>query len=242
MIKKIIPALFLFFSTSLLSPLSAQMFSVENSERVQYTPLTPYMVTGISWEIADFTYTGETLSEEERADFSNSILRLRLENPGLHVSVAFGGRLTGMDETSYFNLNAMLFNDIPFMRSARYQVSIPFKIVTDLKGARRNNAQAEFQQSSFIFGTGLASRFKLTDRVDMSARGGPLYGFSFAQGNFFGGSLFRTMAQVRLHFADVIGNNALTFGYDFDYRNYDIEGDENDYKFSSHTFTIGVGF
>lgn len=242
MLKKILPTLILFFGASLLSPLSAQMFSVDNAERVQYTPLTPYFVTGVTWEIADFVYTGESLSEDDRADFNNSVIRFRLENPGLHVSAAFGGALTGMDETSYMNLNAMLFNDIPFMRSSRYQLSIPFKIVTDLKGARRNNAQTEFQQSSFIFGTGLATRFKLTDRVDMSARGGPLYGFSFAQGNFFGGSLFRTMGQVRLHFADVIGNNALTFGYDFDYRNYDIEGDQNDYRYTSHAFTIGLGF
>lgn len=242
MLKNLIPVFILFFGASFLSPLSAQMFSVDTTERAQYTPLTPYFVTGVSWEIAEFVYTGESLLPEDRADFNNSVIRVRLENPGLHASVAFGGSLTGMDETSYVNLNAMLFNDIPFMRSARYQLSIPFKIVTDLKGVRRNNAQTEFQQSSFIFGTGLATLFKLTDRVDMSVRGGPLYGFSFAQGNFFGGSLFRTMGQLRLHFADVIGDNALTFGYDFDYRNYNIEGDQNDYSYTSHAFTIGVGF
>ena len=218
------------------------MFSVDSSERVQYTPLTPYFVIGVSWEIADFAYTGDSLSEADRADFNNNVIRFRLENPGLHISAAFGGNLTGMDDLSYINLNAMLFNDIPIARSARYQFSIPFKIVTDIKGARKDNSPADFQQSSFIFGTGLASRFKLTDRVDMSLRGGPLYGFSFAQGNFFGGSLFRTMGQVRLHFADVISSYALTFGYDFDYRNYDIEGDQNDYRYRSHAFTIGIGF
>jgi len=223
-------------------PLMAQMFSVEEDERTEFAPLPNYTVAGLSWEIAEFEFVGEGLSESETADFNNSILRFRFESSGVHISIGFGGSLTGMDDASYINLNAKLFQDLNIVRSNRFLLSIPIQIVSDLIGVQKESTNAEFRQNGFVFGTGIASRINLAERVNLSLRGTPNYGFSFAQGPDDGGSLFTATSKVRLNFAQVLGDYALTFGYDFDYRNYNLEGTENDYRYSSHAFTIGIGF
>lgn len=243
-IIKIIPLKLFLLSLMIISPqiTHAQMFSVGDPEPRETRSIGYYTLAGISWEIAEMEFTGENLAAQDRANFSSNILRLRLENPGLHISAGFGGRITGMNETSYVNLNAMLFNDTAIIRSPRFILSIPFQIITDLKRAQRNESSTEFQQSSLIFGTGISSRIRLADRVDFSARITPNYGFSFSQGALFGGNLFRTNGKTRLFFNEIIGNNSLTVGYDFDYRNYDIEGGENDYRYTSHAITVGIAF
>ncbi len=225
-----------------MQTVTAQMFSVEEDERRDFTPLASYTVAGISWEIAEFRFVGEGLDESETAAFENSILRFRFESSGIHISGGFGGALTGMDETSFINLNAKLFQDLNIVRANRFLLSVPIQIVSDLIGVQKANTNAEFRQNGFVFGTGIASRIGVAERVNLSLRATPSYGFSFAQGPDDGGSLFMASSKVRLNFAQAIGDNVLTFGYDFDYRNYNLEGTVNDYRFSSHAITIGIGF
>ncbi len=220
----------------------AQMFSVGDPESRDTQSIGTYTLLGVSWEIADMDFRGENLAPQDQANFNSSIIRLHLESPGLHISAGFGGRFTGMNETSYVNLNAMLFSDTAIIRSPRFILSLPFQLITDLKRAQRNESSTEFQQSSLIFGTGISSRIRLADRVDFAARITPNYGFSFSRGAVFGGNLFRTNGKTRFYFNDLIGNNSFSVGYDFDYRFYDIEGDENDYRYISHALTVGIAF
>jgi len=240
-LKKIIivPLLLILFSPA---ELFGQMFSVGDSEERQITRLGQYSTLGISWEFGDFDFTGEGVAPEDRADFQNSILRLRFENPGLHISAGFGGALTGMDDRSYVNINALLYNDLAFVRSERFILAIPIQIGTDLKSVNINTSNNSFQQSSLVLGTGLSMRYRATQRVDLALRATPNLGFSFSQGALFGGRLFRGMSSARLYFNDVLGSNSLVFGYDFDYRDYNIDGDRDDYQYLSHSFTIGIAF
>lgn len=238
---KLFPILILLM---IVSPqiIHAQMFSIGDPEPRDTRSIGTYTLVGVSWEIAEMEFTGENLAPQDQANFSSNVIRLHLENPGLHISAGFGGSITGMNETSYVNLNAMLFNDTAIIRSPRFILSVPIQIITDLKRAQRNDSSTDFQQSSLIFGTGISSKIRLADRVDFSARITPNYGFSFSQGALFGGNLFRTNGKTRLYFNEVIGNNSLSVGYDFDYRNYDIEGGENDYRYTSHAITVGFAF
>ncbi|MFU8811416.1 MAG: hypothetical protein ACNA78_00535 [Balneolaceae bacterium] len=218
------------------------MFSVGEPERTLPTGLVNYSTFSVSWEFADFESRSDQLALFERPDFTDSVLRFRFDSPGLRISLGFGGSLTGMSNTSYFNANALLFNDLPILRRQRFMFAIPIQIVTDFKQAQNNNASREFQQSSFIFGSGAATHLKIGNRVDFTARATPNFGFSFSQGNVFGGSLFRFIGETRFHIANVFGSNALAIGYDFDYRDYDVDGDRDDARFFSHSITLGIGF
>lgn len=219
------------------------MFSVDEPQQQQIRPLGFYSVLGVSLELGDFSYTGSEASDDQRADFSGSIVRFRFENPGLDLTIGFGGSLTGMENTPYANVTGRLYNDLNLIRQPdSFRLAVPVQITTDLKSVRKNNSNAEFQQSSFVFGTGLASAMRLGDKVDFTLRGTPNYGFSFAQGSIFGGSLFRFDGRARFIFYQLIGNDSFSLSYHFDYRSYDIEGSLNDYDYISHSFTLGYAF
>lgn len=218
------------------------MFSVGETEKRQPTRLDSYSTLGIAWEFGNFDFVGDELAPGDRADFEDSILRVRFENPGLDISVGFGGSLTGMEDRSYVNINALLYNDFPLIRSPRFIFALPLQIGTDLKSVQIDRSNNSFQQNSFVIGTGASIRYRINRRVGTSLRATPNIGFSFSQGNLFGGRLFRGTTAARFYFNDVIKSNSLVFGYDFDYRDYNIEGSQNDYRYLSHSITIGLAF
>jgi len=220
----------------------AQMFSVGETEERQPLRIQSYSTIGIGIEFADFDFTGSDLPVSDQAAFQGNIFRLRFENPGLNISAGFGGSLTGIDDYSYVNINALLYNDFPLIRTQQFILALPIQIGTDLKSVQVDRSSNNFQQSSFSIGTGASLRYQINRRVGASLRATPNLGFSFSQGNLFGGRLFRGITTARFYFNEVFGSSTLVFGYDFDYRDYNIEGSQNDYRYLSHAITIGLAF
>ena len=240
--RLLISVLFLTLSTFFLPvTATAQMFSIgDQSEGQQPNAPGIYTIAGFSWEPASFTFQGTGAQLSERVDFDDPLLRMRLETPGLEISLALGGKLTGMDETTFTNVNARILNQFYIYRKERLNVFLPVQLTTDLTRVRRANTQFEFQQSSFIVGSGIGSSVRLGERLDFTIRATPNYGFSFAQGNLFGGSLFRFDGKSYLVIRNVIGRRSLALGYHFDFRRFDVEEELNDYDFTSHSFTLGI--
>lgn len=222
--------------------LQAQMFTVGGAEERQARHIGAYTTLGAGWEMGDFDFTGNDLPDQDRADFENSILRFRFETPGLHITAGLGGSITGMDERSYTNVNAKLFNYFPLVFSPEFMLSIPVQITTDLKSVQINQSNQSFQQNSLVVGTGFNIKYRIHRRLDFSGGVTPNIGFSFSQGALFGGRLFTTTADTRFYLNDLIGSNSLMIGYNLDYRDYEIEGDQNDYRYFSHSFSIGIAF
>lgn len=240
-----------FFSTAILfcsicillpSAVYAQMFSIGDDGPDRREGIEIFSMIGASWEMADFSYEGEGASAQERLDFSDNILRFRLDSQGLNISLGFGGALTGMDNTSYVNVSGRLYNSFRIKRSQSFMLLLPLQISSDLMQVRQNRSDAEFLQSSLALGTGISTIFKLGDRISFNIKGTPNYGFSFSQGSLFGGNLFRFDGKGLIFIDDVFGSNALSLGYHFDYRKYRIEGNLNDYDYTSHSVTIGYAF
>jgi hypothetical protein len=232
----------LFFS--FCSPqLHAQMFSIDDPEPQRERVLGTTTVLANRMGVCQTSpIRVREHTAAERLDFSDSILRFRLDSPGLDISLAFGGGMTGMDDNSYVNIAGRLYNNFPIKRETSMLIAIPLQLTTDLKQVRQNASDAEFQQSSLVLGSGLTSAFRIGERFSLNLRATPNYGFSFSQGSLFGGSLFRFDGSSVLLIHNVIGRYALSVGYNFDYRNYRIEGDLNDYDFSAHSITVGFGF
>jgi hypothetical protein len=220
----------------------AQMFSVGETEERQPLRIQSYSMVGACIEFADFEFTGSDVLPSDQAAFQGSILRFRFENPGLNISAGFGGTFTGIDNHSYANINALLYNDFPIIRNQQFILALPIQIGTDLKSVQVDQSNNNFQQSSFSVGTGVSLRYQINRRAGASLRATPNLGFSFSQGNLFGGRLFRGITTARFYFNDVFGSAALVFGYDFDYRDYNIEGSQNDYRYQSHAITVGLAF
>lgn len=228
----------------ILHPVSlhAQMFSIDNTGPQREHRLGSLTMIGASWELADFSYAGVGASDFERVDFTGSILRLRLDSPGLDLSLGFGGALTGMDDNSYLNVGGRIYNNFALKRSPSFLVSVPVQLTSDLKQVQQNRSDSEFLQSSLTIGTGIATLFRIGNAISMNIKATPNYGFSFSQGSLFGGNLFRVDAKSLLFIHNVFGSNSLALGYHFDYRMYRIEGNLNDYDYTSHSITVGYAF
>jgi len=224
----------------------AQMFSIEEDRPERDRGIELFTMIGLSWEVGEFSYTGNVVDESELLNFNDSILRFRFESQGLDLSLGFGGSITGMDNTSYVNVSGRLFNNFRITRSESFMLLLPLQISSDLLQVQRNNSNAEFQQSSLSLGSGLSTIFKLGEKISFNLKATPNYGFSFSQGQLFGGNLFRMDGKGFLYIDDLFGSNALSIGYHFDYRSYKIDENSNnndyDYDYTSHSITIGYAF
>ncbi len=218
------------------------MFSIAEDGPDEERGISLFTMIGASWEVGDFSYAGQGATEDERVDFSDSILRFRFESQGLDLSLGFGGSLTGMNNTSYVNISGRLFNSFPLVRSESFMLLAPLQISSDLKQVQKNQSDSEFMQSSLVLGSGVSTIFSLGDRISFNIKATPNYGFSFSQGSLFGGNLFRFDGKGLLFIDDLFGSNALSLGYHFDFRKYRIEGNLNDYDYTSHSITIGYAF
>jgi len=221
---------------------TAQMFSIDNPEPRREQLLGTKTMVGLSWESASFSFWGDPAENLAILDFDDAIFRFRIDSPSLVISLGFGGNLTGMDGSSYLGVNARLLNNLTVVRNPNFQFGFPIQLTSDLTRVRLDNSDTEFQQSSLIFGSGLFSNMKLSDRFSLNLAATPNYGFSFSQGNFFGGSLFRFDGKTLLFIHNLFGENDLTLGYHFDYKRYDIDGNTYDYNFTSHSITLGIAF
>jgi len=218
------------------------MFSVDDDERPADRTTEPTNILSIGFSNATFDFTGENISDNDRLDFDDLLFEIQFNTQGLDLSTAFGGSLTGMDDQSYVNLSARIYNHFPLKRSQKFRVSLPIQLTTDLTQVSRDISNTDFRQSSLTFGSGIASTVRPAERISIQFKATPNYGFSFSQGSIFGGSLFRFDGIANLLIHNVFGNRSLALGYNFDFKNYDIDGDINDYEFTSHTLTIGIGF
>lgn len=224
------------------SPLQGQMFSVTDPDRSTERMAIPTNYFNLGITTASLDFSGENVSDNDRLDFDNLLLTLQFNTQGLDLSTSFGGSLTGMDDQSYVNLTARIYNNFPIKQSRKFRLSLPIQLTTDLTQVSRDISTADFRQSSLIIGSGLITAMRPNERISLHLKATPNYGFSFSQGSVFGGSLFRFDGLAKILIHNVFGDRSLAFGYNFDFKSYDIDGDINDYELTAHTFTIGIGF
>jgi hypothetical protein len=231
--------LFLFL---LSDTLYAQMFSVQEQTPRERATLS-YTSLSLGWEVGEFTFTGDQdQADLDRYDFSDGILKVTFENPGIDFYLGLAGGLTGMENRSFVNIGAVLYNNFVLTNSENFWLILPLQINTDLTRVQNDGANRQFQQSAFQVGAGLAVTTRISENLRSTIRIVPGYGFSNSQGAFFGGTIFSAEGKARIIFDNVFGERGLIFGYDFRHRSYNIEPDLYNYDFNGHTFSIGITF
>lgn len=220
---------------------NAQMFSIDTTEQEQRRPAMLRTTAGAGISFADFTFMGEE-SHDPELDFSTSLIHFFFDTPGLHAFASFGGGLTGLDNTSYFNIGARIYNNFVLKRNETLLLTIPLQLSSDLTQVTSSLTDQNFRQSSLTAGTGIYGITRLSDRISFSLRATPNYGFSFSQGSLFGGSIFRMDGRAMLTADRILGRHALSVGYDFDFKSYNIDTETDDFNFIAHTIFLGITF
>lgn len=193
-------------------------------------------------EPADFEYTGPP-ANERRYEFNGSLLRLRLETSGLKFFLATGGSLTGIDDVSYFDAGIQARYGITLFRQKGLTVQIPLQIVSGITSVSNNQnlaSSSQFRQGSLVVGPGAFVGARPSDRIRLQAGFIPHYGFSFATGGTFGGSLAKLDGKFRLFFDRLFGDTGLSLGYNYKFDRFDVDENEFDYDFQSHSILVGI--
>lgn len=221
----------------------AQMFSVESNDTRTHIPLNNGAI-GIG--LVDFNYIGSDTAENSGVfEFDSPTIVLTYETRGLDLYMEFANALTGLENQNYYNIGGKIHRAFQMIRKKRFGVSIPVHLHTDFtrvitEGFRGNIDQ--FQQSAIMLGTGLMIDVRPFSNIRLHTNGHAGYGYSLSAGSAFFGKALNIRAQQRVFIDNVFGELGLSFGYDFNFKQYNVENDYYDYNLQSHNFVVGLTF
>ncbi|MDR9417637.1 hypothetical protein [Gracilimonas sp.] len=220
----------------------SQMFSVGGNGPTNSSPIAPYIRLGVTF--VDFQYQGNpnALIQRVPLSFSGEVAHFAYEANGLTIGASFGNKLTGLNDRSYTGLYLNFENPFYFIRKRNFAAGIPIKLATKLTNVSSQNVRDGFSQTNVGVGAGVIVRAQAPENFGFSAQLTPGIGFSTSSGGFFGGNVISMTGKTRLNIYNVIFGKNLSLGYDYNFDSYDIDGEEFDYDFSGHTFTLGISF
>lgn len=217
----------------------AQMFSVGDSPQ-QRTIANSFIRFGVGPASFDFMGGNGNAFGSSLLEFDNTVFFANLETPGVNLSLTLGNKITGFDQKNYFDLGFTLSNKFSLIGKKNIVVGIPIQLYSSITNVNNDRSEENFNQVNFAIGGGGFLNFKLGNRISFTNELVPGYGFSNSSGGFFGGSLFYVTGKSRLNFNNLIGSRTISFGYDYNYRSFDIDGELYDFNLKSHLITIGI--
>lgn len=222
---------------------SGQMFSVDGPERDYSTPTAAVF---IGLEPVDFEFTGNTaISQAFLFEFSGPVLRFKFEAPNLSLSLGTGGAITGLDDAAYFDGALKANFGLTLISKKTFALELPIQLTSSLTSVTNDDiigGQLEFRQVNIAPGAGARIAAKPADRFRIQLQAIPSYGFSSATGGTFGGSVFIFEGQARLYFDRLFDDIGLSVGYDYNFKDFNIDDSLFDYELNSHGFLIGISF
>lgn len=221
----------------------AQMFSV-GEDRTQFNIPQSALYVGLEPVSVDY-YGNDTSAEAGGFEFDGSLIRLRYETPGLNLFLATGGSITGIENQSYFDIGGKIDYGLPLYVSKGMIIQIPLElksIYSTMTNSQFVGTTTGFRFGSLLGGLGARMMVRIQDDVRFEVSGIPSYGVTFASGGFFGGSLGILSGSGRFYLDRLFGDAGLSLGYDYNYKNYNVDEPLYDYRIRAHSIQIGITF
>jgi hypothetical protein len=222
----------------------AQMFSVGEDNPRFNVPQTEFY---LGLEPMDVTYQGgQSGLNSGIFAFEGPIIRLGYNSGSLDLFAGAGGKITGLDDVAYFDIGGNIDFGLNLYRTDNFAVLLPFRVASHFTNMTNSSFGVQnferFRIGSLTAGVGGRVLGLPSENIRIEAGAVPTYGFSFASGGLFGGSLGTILANARLYFDRVFDDFGISIGYKYDYRYYDVEDNFYDYKINGHSFEVGVTF
>ncbi len=223
---------------------SAQMFSVGN-DRPRFDIPRTELYLGL--EPMEVRYHGSpTNTNAGIYSFDGPIIRAGYNSSTLDLFIGTGGEITGLDDVAYFDFGGNIDIGINLYTTENLFIQLPLRIASRFTNITNSNRGIQgfdrFRFGSLTAGAGGRILARPGEQIRIEASAVPSYGFSFASGGLFGGSLGSFSSGVRLYFDRLFGDFGLSAGYKYDFRNYNVDEDEYDYKMKSHSIQLGITF
>jgi hypothetical protein len=156
--------------------------------------------------------------------------------------LAAGGEITGIENVSYFDVGGSINLAINLYKTSKFVFNVPVKVESRYTTITQSTMFERFKFGSLTAGAGLKLHARPLNDFRLKASIIPAYGFSFASGGLFGGSLGSVTAGGRLYFDHLFDHLGFSLGYRYKIRNYDVDEEFYDYLMKAHSFQIGVSF
>lgn len=224
--------------------LSAQMFSMDDETPPQFRQAINELYIG--YEPTTVTYEGsENVEDAGQFAYDDAVLRVGYNSRALNLYLGAGGKITGSDDVAYFDVGGNINVGFPLYFTEAFILQLPVRIssrLTNITNDRTSFSLDRFRFGSVTAGAGLQATARPKQNIRLQLGAVPSYGFTFASGGLFGGSLGSVAINGRILFGQIFGNIGLSAGYKYDLRSYNVEGEKYDYKMQGHSIQIGVTF
>lgn len=236
----------LFLICANVSDLQAQMFSVgDEGPRFNVPQAEFYM----GLEPMVVTYEAGDMQPQQAGafEFEGSVIRMGYEGGGVDFFFGTGGRITGIDDASYFDAGGNIDFDLNIYRSRSFTFQVPLRVASRYTNITSNQAFQftsfnRFRFGSLTGGAGVRALARPLENFRFKIGVVPHFGFAFASDGFFGGSLGGVAGEGKVYLDRLFGDIGLSFGYKYDLRNYDIDEDLYDYRIKGHSLEVGITF
>lgn len=223
---------------------AAQMFSMDN-DRSSLSRITSEVYLGI--EPTTVTYQGdESVELPGQFNYDAPIIRVGYSGRTLNFFMGAGGEITGSDNVGYFDAGGNLNYGFPLYVTEEVLIQLPIQIASryvNITNSQNVATLDRFRFGSLTAGTGIKAMVRPTQKIRLKAGALPSYGFAFASGGLFGGSLGSVALNGRLYLDRLFNNKmGLSFGYKYELRNYNVEEERYDYRIKGHSLQLGISF
>lgn len=242
--KILTPFLLILFAliTGNITKVQAQMFSVGETGP-NYDRPTSELFIGVGSMDANFKGS----SGSGAFEYNGPVLSVGYNSVGVNLYLSTGGKITGVEEGSYFHTGGNFDFGLNLYRSSKINIKIPIRIATGYTNITSdrlwmNSTASRFQFGMIALGGGINGVWRPAKNIRIEVGAVPSYGFSFATGGTLGGSIGTVNAHGKLYFDRLFNDKGLSIGYKYDLRSYDIEDDIYDYDLKGHSVEIGITF
>lgn len=222
----------------------AQMFSVDDPDRSFNNHPTSEVFVG--FEPTSVSYHGSADAEDAgQFSYDAPILRVGYSSRSLNLFLAAGGEITGSENAAYFDVGGNINFGLPLYVNKKVIIQLPLRIssrLTNITNDRTSVNLDRFRFGGVTGGAGLQINVRPKTNIRFQAAAVPSYGFTFASGGLFGGSLGTLAVNGRLFFDRLFGDMGLSLGYKYDFRNYNVDEQKYDYRVNGHSIQVGLTF
>jgi hypothetical protein len=220
----------------------AQMFSVGDQTDRVVRPSSNTLMIGLA--PMDFSWRGDGSNFGVPLDYNDLMFRATLESPSLNVHMAYGKNM-GPNKISAFNIGATVSNKIALSRGAKTMVYVPVRLITDWRTVRnttRGNSNDEFQQSSFMIGSGIGTLIRVNQKQSFDLSANANYGYTARSFGAEGGQTVLMDIKARYLIDNLSKSLGLSFGYDYTFQDYYIDNQQFEYRLTGHSILVGIRF
>lgn len=222
----------------------AQMFSVDSEdEKGQSSVFTSTITGGV--ELLDYTYTGGSGSQP-LYQFEDPLYAINLDMNYLEIKLGFGFNAGQNENLEVFKGVFGFKGGQRLYKTEQWSITLPLILQTETFNVTLsqgfNSEDNSYDQTGFLIGSGLQTKYVFDNGWSVKARGHAKYGYATHSFGSVTGDKWEVAVKGEIHSFTFSPTVQLVAGYEWTMHAVDLDGSRFDYDGSGQLITIGITF